>query len=168
MATFKTTDGREYVVRLDAPRIKACRDATSVDLGALDFSSAAAQLAADPVLLVDVLWVLCREQAITYGVSDRAFGECLVGDAIEEAARALVLARADFSPTRTRSAILRQLEMSDRVRAKATELVTAQLEDPELEQRVTRAMESQLLAQMEAALTRLESAGGSPAIAGSA
>ncbi|MFO7971921.1 MAG: hypothetical protein R6U40_09240, partial [Desulfobacterales bacterium] len=58
------------------------------------------RLADDPVLLVDVLYVLCEEQAQRDGVSDEDFGRGLRGDALDAAARAFLEALADFCPSR--------------------------------------------------------------------
>jgi hypothetical protein len=168
MPSFKTADGREWLIRLDAPKIREVRTELEIDLGALDFSKIAQALANDPVLLVDVLWVLCREQAQTvYHIESRAFGESLVGDALDDAAEAIIKARADFSPARMKALILKTAETSERIRAKAAEMATARLSDPALEDRILKATEAKLMAEMEAALTRLECVANSPESAAS-
>jgi len=158
MPSFKTADGREYIVRLDAPKIRDIRAELSLDLGALDFGPTAQRLATDPVLLVDTLWILCREQCGHANVTSQQFGESLVGDALDQAADALIKARADFSPARMRSLILKTQETSDRIRAKTTEMAAARLTDPAVEERILKAAEAKLMREMEEALTRLESA----------
>lgn len=162
MPTFKTADGREYIVRIDAPKIRDVRTDLDVDLGALDFGPVAQRLSADPVLLVDVLWVLCRDQCNTANINAKQFGESLIGDTIDAAAEALVRARADFSPTRMRSLILKTMETGNRIREKAAQMATERLDDPEIEARIMAAAEAKLRAEMEAALMRFESAGNSP------
>ena len=158
MPSFRTADGREYLVRLDAPKIRDVRADLSIDLGAVDFGPIAQKLASDPVLLVDVLWVLCRDQCTQAGIDAKHFGESLVGDAIDAASTALIMARADFSPARMRKLILQTMETSERIRAKTAEMAAARLGDPSIEARILAAAESQLMKEMEAALTRLESA----------
>jgi len=156
MASFKT-ENREYVVRLDAPKIRDVRSECNLDLGALDFGSVASRLASDPVLLVDVLWVLCREQGGLVGITSKQFGESLTGDSLDDASRALIAARADFSPARMRSLILQQQETSERIRAKTMTMAAERLSDPAIEARLMAAAEKKLLREMEEALTRYES-----------
>jgi hypothetical protein len=166
MPAFKTSAGREYLVRLDANKIRDARAELNIDLADLDFGKVAQRLNSDPVLLVDVLWILCRDQANQSGITSKQFGESLVGDAIDEAARALILARADFSPARTRSLLLRQLETSDRARARMLEVANERMADPATEGRLIKAMEEKLIAEMEEALTRYESALSTPVSSG--
>jgi len=164
MAVFKTSDGREYILRLDAMKIRDVRESCDVDLGALDFSKVAERLGSDPVLLAEVIWVLCRQRAEQDGITQRQFFEGLVGDSIDDAARALLQARADFSPARTRSLIQRQIETSDRIRAKMTEAAMAKLKVSE--ERLEAVMMARLEAEMEEALTRFESASSLPVASG--
>ena len=164
MATFKTGDNRDWVVRLDAMKIRDVRESYDIDLGALDFSKVAERLGSDPVLLAEVIWGLCREQAERLEVTQRQFFEGLVGDAIDDAARALLQARADFSPARTRSLIQRQIETSDRIRERMATAAMEKLETSEA--RLEAAMMARLQAEMEEALTRFESASSLPVASG--
>lgn len=103
MPTFKDSNGKEWTVKLDAVLIKDLRSSLDFDILADD---AFARLATDDVLLVDVLWVLCRAQ----GTTDVAFGQALAtGEAIESACDALIEARRQFFRPGKRS-LLRSLE----------------------------------------------------------
>lgn len=164
MAVFKTSDGRDWIVRLDAMKIRDVRESCDVDLGTLDFAKVAERLGSDPVLLADVLWALCQDAAAKGSIQKQQFYEGLVGDAIDDAARALLQARADFSPARTRSLIQRQIETSDRIRAKMAAAAMAKMDDSE--GRLEAAMMARLQAEMEEALTRFESASSLPAASG--
>ena len=167
MPSFKTQDGHEYIVRIDAPKIRDARTELEIDLGQLDFGPIAQRLASDPVLLVDVLWILCRDQCNTAGITATKFGESLVGDAIDAASDALIKARADFSPARMRSLILKQQEVSERIRARAVEMATERLTDPAMEAKMMKAAEAKMAEEMDAALIRFESATNSPPSAAS-
>ena len=162
MPSFKTADGKEYLIRIDAPKIRDCRSEIDIDLGALDFGKVAQQLANDPVLLVDTLWILCRKQCDAQGIDRDTFEESLVGDAIDAASAALIEARADFSPARMRSLILQQAETSERVRAQTIKMAAERLNDPKIEERILKASAEQMAAKMEEALTRFEHATNSP------
>lgn len=162
MPAFKTNDGKEWVVTIDAPKIRDVRAELNIDLGALDFGPVAQQLGNDPVKLVETLWILCRAQATINNVTADQFGQSLTGDSIDHASDALIRARADFSPTRMRSLILKQKEMSDRIREKTASMASERLGDPTVEARILKAAEAKIMAEMEEALTRLESASNSP------
>jgi hypothetical protein len=52
-----------------------------------------------PVLLCDVIYVVCKPQADEQNVSDEDFGRAMAGDAIEHATRALLEELVGFSPS---------------------------------------------------------------------
>lgn len=164
MPTFKDTNGHEWLVKLDGPKIREVRQACSVDLGALD-GSIFDRLDRDPVLLVDVLWVLCRNQA--NGITDVQFGEALVGDPIEAATKALIDAVTDFFPSRKRSLLRSLADKQAAVMEKGTSLALAKLNDPTLEERLLAATEAKMTRELEQLLTGLNSASSSPASAAS-
>ena len=107
MRTFRDNDGRSWDLTLNIYAVKQVRDVLGVDL--LDPSGSPKgenaddcllrKLIADPVLLVDVLYVVCRDQAEKAGVTDEQFGRAMAGDAIDEATRAFLEELADFTPS---------------------------------------------------------------------
>lgn len=103
MATFKDTDGRTWSINLDAPSIMELRE--DVDPQFLKGPDGAAEtiqrLQADPVLLCNVVYVLCREQL--GASSQKQFYESVIGDAIDRATEALLGAILSFSPSATRT-----------------------------------------------------------------
>lgn len=108
MRTFTDTEGRQWDVRIDVNAIRDVRAALDVNLLALMDEEAALlqRLTVDPVLLVDVLFVVCRRQADERAVTDEAFGRAMAGDAILHAADALVRGIVDFFPDARRRATL--------------------------------------------------------------
>jgi hypothetical protein len=167
MPTFRDANSREWLVKLDAPKIAEVRKACGIDLAALD-GQAFGRLDQDPVLLVDVLWVLCRGQ--NPGVTDIQFGEALVGDPIEAATTALIEATIDFFPSRKRSLLRSLTGKQAAVTAKGTELALAKLNDPLLEERLLKAAEARLTRQLEELVSQLtgrESVTASPESAAS-
>ena len=52
----------------------------------------------DPILLCDVIYCVCMEEADSRGVSDEDFGRAMAGDAIELATTALLEELVDFFP----------------------------------------------------------------------
>ena len=92
MRTFKDNAGRTWSLTLSVWTVKKVRDLLGVDLLDLGGESASAQkpgllfrLISDPVLLVDVLYVVCKDQADSASVTDEQFGRAMGGDAIDAA-----------------------------------------------------------------------------------
>jgi hypothetical protein len=153
--SFKDTNGREWIIKLDAPKIRDVRQECHVDLIAVD-GVAFQQLADDPVLLVDALWVLCRAQA--GGITPTQFGEALVGDAITAATDALLAAILDFTPTRQRTILQTLSAKNARMREMGLAQVMAELNDPTLEAKLLAKQQ----AEIRKVLTELTSVGNSP------
>lgn len=168
MATFKDNAGREWEVALDAPTIRKIREAhDGLDLAGVD-GAAYEKLADDPILLVDVLWTICRKQAQQAEVDDEAFGRALVGDAIDGAVQALLRAISDFFPHAKRAVILAVANKNQTLRDIGMQKALSRLNDPALEKQVADAMEAIMDAEVKAALTRLSSVTSSPDLSESA
>lgn len=116
MATFKDSTGREWVVVVDLPAMRRVRARTGFELGK---QSRLRELADDWVLLVDVLYVLCEEQAKSAGVQPEEFGKALVGDPIGEALDAFQDAYLDFYPSRQAEPLRALLAMTRDMEAAA-------------------------------------------------
>lgn len=157
MADFRDAQERSWVLKLDAPSIRAVRDSCGVDLIDLE-SQAFLSLADDPVLLVDVLWTLCRDQAASQGVTERQFGESLVGDPIQGATEALLKSILDFFPARKRSLLTSLVEESEAIRAQSEQMALDQIRDPRLRKRLADAMEKRIGGELEKILTEFDSA----------
>lgn len=165
MATFTDQNGRQWVLKIDAPTIHEVRKELAIDLAKLD-EQTYAQLLEDPVLLVDVLWIIVRKNA--GGTTDRQFGEALCGDAIDQATRGLLDAIADFFPQRKRL-LLRSLgeknaAMMDRMLA----AIENRINDPEMASEIEQAMLAGMDEKLRLAVTRLKSASSAPGSAESA
>ena len=156
MTKFKDSADREWIVSVTVGAIKNIRTALGVDLA--DPSQAVMErLADDPVLLVDLLWLLCEKQAKEIGITPEQFGESLVGDPIDAATNAMVEAIADFFPGPRRSLLQRANAKTRAVRQKAESLAMEKLNDPTLEAEMEKAMTKRLEAEVRQALTRLSS-----------
>jgi hypothetical protein len=100
MKTFTDAAGREWKLTIDVNAMRRVRDAIKVDLMEVVTGDLTDRLAADPVLLVDVLFVLVKAQADAASpkVSDEEFGKTVIGDVIDQATSALLEELADFFP----------------------------------------------------------------------
>ena len=99
------------------------------------------RLASDPVLLVDVLYAVCKPEADAQNVSDEDFGRAMAGDAIEHATTALLDEVIDFFPQAKRKVFNKILGASRRFEAKSKEALTALLDDPEFDAKIDQALE---------------------------
>ena len=129
--TFRDINGRTWSVAITVGVIRRVRDRMGINLGdPMAMVELGARLQV-PCALVDRLWVLCEPQAQQAQVSEEAFGEALVGDAIEQAAEALLAAWIDFFPTPTRAVLTRALTAARRKVAVDLEAVNARLAEVE-------------------------------------
>ena len=83
MRTFTDSAGRTWVVNITTLTIKQVRALTGVDLLKVVEGTLLDQLANDAVLLVDVLYACCKDQADKLGLTDEQFGVAMAGDCIE-------------------------------------------------------------------------------------
>lgn len=118
MHAFTDTAGRTWEVSLNVLLLKKVKEQTGRLLTGLadDDFALLVELHEDCALLVDVLWCLCEKQAPQHGVVDddesqatEKFAEGLGGDALANAAAALVGAVTDFLPNQAQRATLKKL-----------------------------------------------------------
>lgn len=109
MHSFVDSLGRVWPVQINVAAVKRVQGLLGVNLyGVADEGMRGlAGLLDDPVKLVDVLYVLCRDQADAAKVSDEDFGRGLGGDSYRLAAEAFVEELADFFPDPRRRQVLR-------------------------------------------------------------
>jgi hypothetical protein len=105
MRSFADNTGYSWEVRIGLGTIRSVRELFGLNLvDGFDIRSqepinVVAKIASDPVLLADVLYVVCREQCDEAGLTSEQFGERLVGDPINTAVTALLEALCDFFPS---------------------------------------------------------------------
>lgn len=149
MKTFTDNTGRTWTISVTVGTIKRVRALCGIDLANIISIEAGRtpdvglleQLAADPVLLVDVLYAVCKPEADTLNISDEDFGRAMAGDAIENATTALLDEVIDFFPEAKRKVFQKILSASRRFEAKSKQMLTELLADPELDARIDKALE---------------------------
>lgn len=159
MPSFQTKD-REWILGIDAPLIEEIRAATckvdgcrhrtkkdaeceAVDLASVD-GKAMDVLGEDPVLLVRVLWILCREQADRHSISPADFGRSLVGESLYQATDALAGAIADFSHGPKKALVKALWAKSTKLTDIGIKKAMARVENPEFEKQIEAAMEKRM------------------------
>jgi len=123
MATFKDRKGREWLLQLDAPTVEEIRDEHGVNL--VDLSSdPLLPLRNDPLLLVTVVAVICREQREERKLSRPEFGKALPSppDVMLNALREAVIG---FFPSGRASHLREVFAKFDRM-AETTEAISLQ------------------------------------------
>ena len=111
MKTFTDNAGRTWTVTINVDAIKRVRTLAQVNLLDVldDGCKLLAELHDDPVLLVDVLYCLCKPEADAQNVSDIEFGRAMSGDAILQASTALLEELSDFFPNARQRAAMKEL-----------------------------------------------------------
>lgn len=134
MPSFRDNKNRMWNVDVEVDALKRVRSLTGFDLLTMAQDAAAVQrIAADPVLLCDVLYALLKPQAETAKINDEAFGQGLAGDAIEDAAKALMEGLIGFFPRERRELLQKAAdkhrEMQARLSTRKRELILKRLDE---------------------------------------
>ncbi len=150
MKTFNDLTGRVWTISVNVDALKRVRSLLSVNLMEVIEGKLLEQLISDPVLLCDIIYVLCKPEADAQEVSDEEFGRSMAGDAIELATTALLEELAEFFPLEKRRLLQKALTKLKTLETKALEMANLRLDSPELE------------AEMEAALNAVGNSSGQP------
>ncbi len=153
MKTFTDNTGRTWTLSVTVGTIKRVRALCGVDLaniitivpGEKPKVDLLEQLATDPVLLVDVLYAVCKPEADSRGVTDEDFGRAMAGDAIEFATGALLDEVIDFFPAVKRQVFGKILNATRRFETKSKQALEEFLKDPELDGRIDAAIEALMM-----------------------
>ena len=143
MKTFTDNTGRTWTLSVTVGTIKRVRALCGVDLANIIKTPNVGlleRLASDPVLLVDVLFAVCKPEADTKGITDEEFGRAMAGDAIELAATALLDEIIDFFPEAKRKVFRKILDASRRFEARSKQALTELLEDPAFDEKIDQAL----------------------------
>ena len=148
MKTFTDNTGRTWTLLVNVATIKRVRALCGVDLNSIievedgkPTTKLLERLSTDPVLLVDVLYAVCRPECEQKGVSDEDFGAAMAGDAIEQATSALLDEVIDFFPEAKRMAFRKILSASRRFEEMARKRLAAAMADSGFEARVVSELE---------------------------
>lgn len=122
MAQFTDDQYRTWSLRIDIAAIRRVRALHGIDLAKVFASRDAFEaLYSDIVLLVDVIYTICKPQADELGITDEQFGAALAGDALGRAIHAFEEAAIEFLPESRRRGVLRQMiEAGRAMQAQAT------------------------------------------------
>jgi hypothetical protein len=144
MRTFTDNAGRSWTLAINVDTIRRVRSLVDVDLLQAVEGKLIERLAGDPILLCDVIYVICKPEADQRSVSDEEFGRSMAGDAIDLATTSLLEELVDFFPKSRRQLLSKALVKFRHLESKAIELVDQQLDDPQLEQTLINQLKQRL------------------------
>lgn len=141
MKTFTDNTGKTWSIAINVGTVKRVR--ASLDVNLLDAveGKLIERLVSDPILLCDVIFVLCQQEAETRGITDEQFGQAMAGDAIDAATSALLEELVDFFPSGKRQVLTKALAKLKAFEVKAIELANKRLDDPGLEEKLNQVLE---------------------------
>lgn len=145
MKSFTDSAGRTWIIEINVGAIKRVRalcDVNIIDIITLDEKNnpdagLLEKLASDPVLLVDVIYAVCKPECDKLGVSDEEFGSSMNGDVIEQATHKLLEGIIDFFPAAKRQVFQRVLTATKRFEEAANKKLQMMLEDKGFEEAIT-------------------------------
>ena len=148
MKSFTDNLGRAWTLVVNVATIKRVRALCSVDLNSIievedgkPTTKLLERLSTDPVLLVDVLYAVCKPECDSKNVTDEDFGAAMAGDAIENATSALLDEVIDFFPAAKRLAFRKILSASRRFEQAARTRMQTMLEDGKFEEKLVSELE---------------------------
>jgi hypothetical protein len=142
MKTFNDNAGRTWTVAINVDAIKRVKSLLSVNLLDAVEGKLIEQLVSDPVLLCDVLYVLCKPEADTKQVTDEEFGRAMAGDAIDTATTCLLEELVDFFPQAKRQVLAKALAKLKTFQARAIQTASKRLDDPKLDRQLQQILET--------------------------
>ena len=138
MRSYKDTEGRVWTIAVNVSAVRRVRALCGIDLASAVETSpdgklsanTLSRLATDPVLLVDVLYALSKEEAEKRNVSDEDFGKAMAGDVLNLAVTALIEEIVDFFPNPQRALMKKIMEAAARFGTETEKALEAALADP--------------------------------------
>lgn len=164
MKTFHDSAGRTWTVAANVDALKRVRSLCEVDLldAVQDGGTLLEKLTHDPVLLCDVIFAVCKEEADAKSISDVDFGKAMAGDPIEEATAALLEELVDFFPRPRREVLRKVLDKLKKLEGMTLAAATKVLDSEDLENLMAAELEdNDLAAAIKKRLAELRSAGSS-------
>ncbi len=149
MKSFTDNAGRVWTLAVNVAAIKRVRAICDVDLNSIVEMDAGnkpsakllERLSTDPVLLVDVLYAVCKPEADAKNIGDEDFGRAMAGDAIDHATAALLDEIIDFFPEAKREAFKKILSATRRFESLARKKMETLLADGNFEDKLVSELE---------------------------
>lgn len=130
-SAFIDTKGRRWPLCVDYRALRSLKASLGLNLMGDDkgISTTLGQLAADPVLLIDTIYVICEPLCREREITDEEFGAAFNGETLVAAQDALVRAIADFSPPLLRKTLNVALRKAAAIQGIQDEISEEQIEE---------------------------------------
>ena len=135
MPSYKDLNGKSWTVQISAQDIITLKKTLDIDLmkSLNDEGKTLYGITEDVEKLVNVLHLLCADQAEKAGVSATEFARGLGGDTLENATKAFIDAFIEFLPPQKRAFVKMAEEKREEWEAKALESAKMLVNNPEIE-----------------------------------
>jgi hypothetical protein len=153
--TFKDTNGRDWLVTVNVATVKRIKEKLNIDLLDKLGIQLLEGIAADPIRLADVLYVIVEAQAAAVNppITDVDFGSALSGDSLEEASVALMEAIADFFPSARRKMIQDALGKVKEVEKRLLDRAATMLASDQLNEQIEKILSESLPASGQSSIS---------------
>lgn len=155
MKEFTDSTGRKWTVEINVAIVKRIKSSLQIDLLDVLGDNLIDRLSSDPILLCDLLYVTCKDQADAEGITDEQFGKAMAGDAIDGATEAFLNELVDFFPKGRRGAMRKVLDKTTALQARAIQTAETMIDSG----RIDRMVENRF-AKMDQEIDQMLSAGG--------
>jgi len=142
--SFKDSLNRTWSVTVDVNTIKRVRTMLDVDLLTIQGGDLAERLASDPILMVDVLYCICKPEADSLGVSDEDFGRGLVGDAIDDGYTSLMEGIIGFFRREQRTTLMMAWQKIQQLELTTNERIREQIQNGTIDAEVKKQLDELL------------------------
>lgn len=138
MHTFKDSADRTWDVVINVGQAKLVKSLLDENLYSLieEEGRRFADLTSDPIRMIDILYVLCREKCAALGLSDVDFGHLFDGDTLEGASAALIEEIIDFFPKSVRASLRQLMKTGKALSEKLLEAANKEMVNLDLDKEV--------------------------------
>jgi hypothetical protein len=136
MHSFRDNKNRTWAIEINVWAVKRVRGLLNVNLTGLvdDGFEKLGELMKDTITVIDVIYVLCKDEADKVGVSDEDFGKAMGGDVLAHAKDAFLEELTDFfEDRRIRESLRKVLSLSRSLQDQMMEQMTEQMDKIDLD-----------------------------------
>ena len=134
--SFTDTAGHSWTVEINVDAVKRVKAALEIDLLETATGPLVARFVNDPVLLCDVLFVLCQKQADAQGITAEDFGRAMGGDVLDDATAAFLEGIVLFFPSQRRAVLQKALAKTETLRKMALAHASEVLDSDQLDRQL--------------------------------
>jgi hypothetical protein len=138
MKTFKDNAGRTWTVDVNIATVKRVKSMLDIDLLKIVEGELLDKIVLNPVMMCNVVYVICKPEADKQNIDDEQFGYAMAGDALEYATDALLKELVDFFPESKRPLLRTSQEKFLKYHGKSLDIMTDYLNSTELEQKMEK------------------------------